>query len=103
MPQYECITVDNEDRVTTVTLDRPRKRNATLARAEAVWVTYALLERPEDRTRRGTGPSVQPAHPRPGVAEAIRDPEGRPPMKIVAKAGEAAWRHCQDWGKGCTR
>lgn len=28
MPQYECITVDNEDQVTTVTLNRPHKRNA---------------------------------------------------------------------------
>ncbi len=28
MPHYECITVENEDRVTTVTLNRPHKRNA---------------------------------------------------------------------------
>ncbi len=28
MPSYECITVENEDRVTTVTLNRPHKRNA---------------------------------------------------------------------------
>ncbi|WOF22850.1 p-hydroxycinnamoyl CoA hydratase/lyase [Microbacterium betulae] len=28
MPAYECITVENESRVTTVTLNRPRKRNA---------------------------------------------------------------------------
>lgn len=28
MPNYECITVENEDRVTTVTLNRPHKRNA---------------------------------------------------------------------------
>lgn len=28
MHQYECITVDNEDRITTVTLNRPHKRNA---------------------------------------------------------------------------
>jgi trans-feruloyl-CoA hydratase/vanillin synthase len=28
MPNYECITVDNENRVTTVTLNRPKKRNA---------------------------------------------------------------------------
>ena len=28
MPNYECITVDSEDQVTTVTLNRPHKRNA---------------------------------------------------------------------------
>lgn len=28
MPNYECITVENENRVTTVTLNRPHKRNA---------------------------------------------------------------------------
>jgi trans-feruloyl-CoA hydratase/vanillin synthase len=28
VPTYECITVETEDRVTTVTLDRPHKRNA---------------------------------------------------------------------------
>jgi len=28
VPSYECIRVENKDRVTTVTLDRPHKRNA---------------------------------------------------------------------------
>lgn len=28
MPEYECIKVENEDRVTTITLNRPHKRNA---------------------------------------------------------------------------
>lgn len=28
MPNYECITVDSDDQVTTVTLNRPHKRNA---------------------------------------------------------------------------
>ncbi len=28
MPEYECIKVENEDRVTTVTFNRPHKRNA---------------------------------------------------------------------------